>query len=214
MTHVLAILATKGGCSKSSLATALAVRAVKDDAHVALLDGDPQESLTNWWERRGSPGNPEVFSIEDPTDDVAQLRRAGFDWIVIDGPPSDQNRIGRLTRVSDFVLIPARVSAFDLDAVAPVVDHCQRFDKPFAFVLTHIDTRWEKFTASAIKALKITGPVLAEQMRFRLAYASAVTVGKTGPESSDSRQAAEARTEIDAIWLAIKKRMGVKPGKA
>ena len=44
--------------------------------------------------------------------------------------------------------------AFDLDAVTPVVGACQRIDRPFAFVLTQVAPQWEKFTASAAKALK------------------------------------------------------------
>ena len=47
-TQVLAIVASKGGVMKSTLATALAVRAAKDGLRVALLDADPQESLTMW----------------------------------------------------------------------------------------------------------------------------------------------------------------------
>ena len=208
--NVLAIVASKGGVMKSTLATALAVRAAKDGLRVALLDADPQESLTMWWGRRGEPDNPQVFSMEDVAADVRQLASDGYDWVIIDGPPSNFDRIGPIVRASDFCLIPARVSAFDLDAVSTVVAQCAKLSKPFAFVLTQTDPRWSKFTESAAKALKMRGHVLAEQIRFRLAYASAPTIGKTGPESVDARQAAEARTEIDALWLAIQKRMGVR----
>ena len=212
-TQVLAVVASKGGVMKSTLATALAVRAVKDGWRVALLDADPQESLTMWWGRRGEPNNPQVFSMEDVAADVAQLTGEGWDWIIIDGPPSNFDRIGPIVKVSDFCLIPARVSAFDLDAVSTVVDQCKKLGKPFAFVLTQVDPRWAKFTESAAKALKTRGAVLAEQIRFRLAYASAPTIGKTGPESADARQAAEARAEIEALWLAINKRMGLRLAK-
>ena len=212
-TQVLAIVASKGGVMKSTLATALAVRAVKDGLRVALLDADPQESLTMWWGRRGEPDNPQVFSMEDVVGDVAQLSTEGWDWIIIDGPPSNFDRIGPIVKVSDFCLIPVRVSAFDLDAVSTVVSQCTKLSKPFAFVLTQTDPKWAKFTDSASKALKMRGPVFAEQIRFRLAYASSPTIGKTGPESSDARQAAHARAEIDALWVAIKKRMGAKLAK-
>jgi cellulose biosynthesis protein BcsQ len=36
--RVIALAASKGGCSKSTLATALAVQAVKEGSKVALLD--------------------------------------------------------------------------------------------------------------------------------------------------------------------------------
>jgi cellulose biosynthesis protein BcsQ len=96
----------------------------------------------------------------------------------------------------DFVLIPCRVSTFDLDAIEAVVDACSKRRTPFAFILTQIEPRWERFTASAAKVLQRKGDLLEPQMRHRLAYASAPTIGKTGPESADSRQAAEARAEV------------------
>jgi chromosome partitioning protein len=213
MTHVLAILASKGGTSKSSLATALAVRATKDGARVALLDADPQETLSMWWRRRGEPGNPQVYSLDNVASDVATLTKRDFDWVIVDGPPSNFDRLGSLVRVSDFVLIPVRVSAFDIDATTTVLDACKKGNRPYAFVLTQVDPRWEKFTDSAAKALKNRGPILAEQIRFRLAYASAPTIGKTGPESTDAKQAADAGREIDALWLALNKRMGITLAK-
>jgi len=44
----IAILGQKGGSGKTTIATALAVRAGKDGKSVALFDLDPQGSATLW----------------------------------------------------------------------------------------------------------------------------------------------------------------------
>ena len=63
-THVLGIVATKGGTSKSTLASALAVRAAKGGRQVVLLDADPQGSLLKWWKHRGeAPGTLPVRAV-------------------------------------------------------------------------------------------------------------------------------------------------------
>lgn len=51
--HVLVIASQKGGSSKTSLAAHLAVAAELSGAGpVAMLDTDPQETLTAWWQQR------------------------------------------------------------------------------------------------------------------------------------------------------------------
>jgi chromosome partitioning protein len=211
-THVLGIVATKGGTSKSTLASALAVRAAKGGRQVVLLDADPQGSLLKWWKHRGEPSSPDVYESAHPKRDVGLARAREADWVIVDAPPSNlETHILPIVGAADFVLIPCRVSTFDLDAIEAVVDACVRRKAPFAFILTQVEPRWEKFTASAEKALQRRGDLLEPQMRYRLAYASAPTIGKTAPESSDSRQAAEARAEIEAIWQAVCERMGAAP---
>ena len=46
-------------------------------------------------------------------------------------------------------------------------------------------------------------------MQERTVYVSAADVGKTGPEHPDSRQAKDARAEIEALWAAVK-RLAIK----
>src|SRR5262245_53667765 len=62
---VITLAASKGGVGKTTLATALAVRAAQDYL-AALLDLDPQESTSAWWERRKAGSaklaeNPKLF---------------------------------------------------------------------------------------------------------------------------------------------------------
>ena len=76
--HVVTLAGTKGGTGKTTLGSALAVRAAEDSGKVALIDLDPQESLSSWWTRRGETKNPKLFEIDATTEAIELLsRRAG-----------------------------------------------------------------------------------------------------------------------------------------
>jgi chromosome partitioning protein len=216
-TRVVALTASKGGVGKTTLSTALAVRAAKDGDKVAILDAEPQQSAVLWWTLRGEPDNPRVLALDDGARnvarDVVRLKAQGWAWVFIDTPPAMIDRIEAAIVAADFVLIPVRASVFDVDAVEPVIELCQTYAKPFAFVLSQADPKW-KLLGSTIEALQDRGPVLEEMTRYRAVYASAVTIGKTGPESKDTKQAAEAAAEIDALWCAVKKLAAGKASRA
>jgi chromosome partitioning protein len=71
--YVIAVVNTQGGVGKTTLASALAVRAAKDSPRVAMVDLDPQRSLVEWWQRRGSTENPTIFEGADSPVDRRQV---------------------------------------------------------------------------------------------------------------------------------------------
>jgi chromosome partitioning protein len=199
----IAMAATKGGVAKTTLAACLSVQACKLGAKVAMLDLDPQGSLGQWHELRQRPDNPKCYTdVECLADDVASLARAGFDFVFIDTPPGNVDIVREAVEAADYALIPARVSALDVLAVEPAVAACKDAGKPFGFILSAYDPSW-KLSASAEPYLKEAGPVLSPPIRYRAAYASAMTLGRTGPESQDGRAAKACREEISALWQSI-----------
>ena len=83
----IAILGQKGGSGKTTIATALAVRAAQDGHSVALFDLDPQGSATRWAERREGE-NPavvscQIFMLEKM---LAKAEEGGADFAFIDTP--------------------------------------------------------------------------------------------------------------------------------
>src|SRR5262245_8001953 len=140
-TKVVAIAAAKGGVSKSTIAGALGVYAAGTGERVMLMDAEPQQSLGLWWERRGKPDNPGLTSDDSErelTRAVGKMRADGdLDLVLIDTPPA------MLDSVSNFVLVPVRASIFDVEAISPVVEHCNQYDKPFAFLMSQADPKWK-----------------------------------------------------------------------
>lgn len=212
----IVIAASKGGVGKSTIATALAVRAAAECPKVALLDFEAQASASLWHRLRGSPQNPALAKVSnDIARDIDKLRALGFRWIIVDTPPDDMDTIDRAVEAADFVLIPTRVGLFDLAGIQAVIGSCQEYSKPFAFVLNGTNPEepgWSRLIKSAADALKQLGPVLPKTIRERAAYISALNNGKSGPESADKRQAAAASTEVDAMWQSVKRLCGRKAG--
>jgi chromosome partitioning protein len=201
----------KGGVGKTSLIANLAVRAARD-AHVALLDYDPQQSLARWCELRanayGNQLNPRLWKNgEGAPVDVPALKKLGTHWIFQDVPPATWHLIEDSVRVSDLVVVPVRASPVDLEAVDPAIEICRDLGKPFLFVMSAYDPRW-KLSESAHPYLeqKAPGYTLEEVFSYRQAYVGSMIGGATGPEyTKNRRQAAEAEEEIDALWRRIRK---------
>ena len=82
----LAILSQKGGVSKTTLATCLAVAAENDGKRTALFDLDPQATASFWNDIREAD-TPAVASIQAVRLPVMlnAAREAGTDLAIIDG---------------------------------------------------------------------------------------------------------------------------------
>ena len=116
--YVITVVSSKGGVGKTTLASALAVRASRESKRVAMVDLDPQRSLAEWWKRRGRCDNPRIFTgAETATEAVEALNLDGWDWVFIDTPPpAFLATIEDAIQQADLALVPLRASAFDLIA--------------------------------------------------------------------------------------------------
>lgn len=206
---VITLAATKGGVGKTTISSALAVRAAEDSKRVALIDLDPQESLASWWDRRGKKTNPKLFEMDATTEAIELLIAEGWEWVFIDTSPAKLELIEPGIAVADLVLIPCRPSALDVEQAAIAVEMCEAHGKPYAFILNHAPPNW-KLTKSTHDYLRRGGrTVLDSLITFRQAYMAAATVGKSGPEVEKD---GVARKEIDALWRQVKE-LVLKPEK-
>lgn len=202
----IAVASSKGGCGKTTVAACLAVRAAHDSGRVAVLDLDPQQALARWCELRNELVSPRLFdATDDVTAKVASLKASGWEWIIIDTPPSIMHLIESGIAAADFVLIPVRASPIDLESIDPAVELCEQYGKPYAFVITHWDGSW-KLTTTAAGVLERAGTVLKEHVSYLAAYVGSMTNGRTGPEFKGNKSAAgKCKAEIDELWTVVKK---------
>ena len=201
----ITVASAKGGSGKSTIVSALAVRACQETLGVALMDLNfDQGSLTHWWHTRGSPMAPRLaLEIENIPRDARKLAQSGIDWLFIDTPPADQDLIEQAVAVADVVLVPVRSGFFDVLAVQSVIEMCREHRKPFAFVLSVVDGRFKTLTAQALAVLEGLGPVLKTHVSYRQPYVTALTIGRTGPEIERGSER-QLRSEIDALWSEVK----------
>ena len=198
---VVTVASAKGGAGKTTLVSAMAVRASLESARVAMFDlNSDQANLTQWYILRGEPPNPVLVEVEKIGRDVEVLRNEKFEWLLIDTPPLDLDVIEAAVAVADAVLIPVRASIFDIGAIQCVVEMCEERRKPFAFVLSAVDNKMPKLTEHAKAALITEGPVLAGQLSYRQPYIAALTAGKVAFEAQK-----DLKGEIDQVWEDVKK---------
>jgi chromosome partitioning protein len=119
--NVITLASSKGGAGKTTICSALAVRAAEESRRVALLDLDPAESLASWWTRRGKTKNPKLFEIDAATEAIEMLLSEGWEWVFIDTGPAKLELAEPGIAVADLVLIPTRPSAFDIEQTAVTV---------------------------------------------------------------------------------------------
>ena len=80
----------KVGSGKTTLAGHIAIAAEQaGEGPIALIDTDPQGSLTDWWNVRVAE-TPVFVQTSVPTlpEDLEQLREMGTNLVVIDTPPA------------------------------------------------------------------------------------------------------------------------------
>jgi chromosome partitioning protein len=203
--YVLVIASQKGGSSKTSLAAHLAVSAELSGAGpVAMLDTDPQETLTAWWQQREAE-TPALAPVKLPelAGKLEALRNAGYALAVIDTPPAITASIRTVIALADFVLIPVRPSPADLWAVGATLDLCKVAKRPYAFVLTQA-TRGATITTQALGALSEHGAVCGTVMHSRVSYAGVLTSGQTVQEVEPDGTAAG---EIGLLWEFVRTRL-------
>lgn len=202
---VVAVVNTKGGVGKTTLTSALAVRAAKDGARVAMIDLDPQRSLQEWWTRRGAPDNPTVIATDTASAGLEALEGKRPDWVFVDTPPAFLSVIEDTVAVATFVLVPVKASVIDLLATQDAVVMCQSAGTPFCVVVNdvvHTDTKFVDSARATLAKAKV--PVCETIIGHRGSHIAAATVGKTAAEVNSGKDS-KAVEEIEALWSEVRK---------
>ncbi|MGA7325564.1 MAG: ParA family protein [Rhodomicrobium sp.] len=197
----IAIAAAKGGATKTTITSVLAVQASRESDKVLMIDlNADQGNLTQWWASRGEPDVPGLArNVENLPQDVKALAGGKFDWLLIDTPPIEMDLIEQAIAVADAVVIPVRTSIFDVNSIDPVVEMCRDHRKPYAFLLSAVDGKFKTLTQQTAAALAREGPMFAARISYKLAYIQALTHGKTGAEI-----AKDLAPEAEALWAEVK----------
>lgn len=202
---VVAFASQKGGSGKTTLAAHVAVQAELAGAGpVALMDTDPQGSLTDWWNEREAP--TPLFaqaSVARLAEHVEEMRGQGIKLLIIDTPPAITSTIGHVMSVADLVVIPTRPSPHDLRAAGATVDLAERLDRALVFVVNGGHPR-AKITTEAVIALSQHGPLASTTIHQRTDFAASMIDGRTVMEIRTRSRSPE---EIEQLWGYISARL-------
>ena len=201
----IAVVSRKGGSGKTTLAGHLAVAAEQAGAGpVAIIDTDPQASLTDWWNARqdGSPLFVQT-SFDDLATDCDRLKAAGIELLIIDTPPAISDSIETCIELADLVVIPSRPSPHDIRSVVSTVDLVEHLGKPLVFVINAALSR-AKITTEAIALLSRHGPIAPVLVGQRVDFAASMTDGRTVMELPGTSKSSD---EIAGLWAYLAARL-------
>jgi len=203
--RTLVVVSQKGGVGKTTLAGHLGVMAgMNKNGPVALIDTDPQASLSSWWnERKAETPIFASVSITNLADHLNELEDGGVKLAIIDTPPAVTETIRLVIAVADLVLIPTRPSPHDLRAVGSTVEMVEAAGKPMVFVINGAAAR-ARITGEAAIALSQHGTVAPVTIYQRTDFAASMIDGRTVQEIDASSRSSE---EIKELWKYVNKKL-------
>jgi chromosome partitioning protein len=204
MGRVIAVAQQKGGSGKTMLAAQFAV-ALAEGASVAVLDIDPQGSLTIWGKlRANAPKAAQNLTIATISgwrlaNEVEKLK-AAHDFVLIDTPPVIDSDARRAIRGADLVLIPLNPAPPDLWAAEGTLKLAAEEKRKAALVFNRAPaaSRLRKRLEAeiAVRGLILLDIALANRAGYANAFADGLVVTESGPET----QAADViRAAIGAL---------------
>lgn len=203
--NILALTSQKGGSGKTTLTGHLAVAAEREGAGpVALIDTDPQGSLTDWWnERQATTPAFLSASIATLSRDLDRARDLGFQLVIIDTPPAITDMIEHVIALSDLVVIPTRPSPHDLRAAGTTISMVEAAGKSLVFVINAANPR-ARITGEAAVVLSQHGTVAPVTIHQRTDFASSMIDGRTVMELPRAERSSD---EIKSLWAYLQSRL-------
>lgn len=143
---VVAVVNSKGGVGKTTLATNLAGFYAASGKRTMLGDFDRQQSARHWLNLR--PTGARSIETWEMNGEVARPPR-GVTHVVLDTPAQiTGKRLAEVARVADRIVVPLQPSMFDvlatrrfLDELQAVFDSARRFRETVGIVGMRVDTR-------------------------------------------------------------------------
>lgn len=204
--YIIVVASQKGGAGKTTLIRSLAVATQQQHGPTAILDTDPQGSLTSWWNRREAQEPALVkFSVADFEAGAAQLASAGMRFLFVDTPPSAHPEMASLLRHASLAVVPVRPSPDDLDAVGSTLALIEEAECPFCFVLTQAKPR-TRLQMQAVMALAKHGKVAPTVIHDRTDFPTTAIAGRTVTEAEvDTASSREVHEVLSYVMQQVRK---------
>jgi chromosome partitioning protein len=184
MALVISLLNQKGGVGKSTLSINVAACLTLLGAKVLLIDADKQGTASTWASLRAESSFQVVsMARENMARDALKLA-SDFDFTIIDGPPQAETISRSCIVASDLVLVPIEpggASRWSSDLTIRQLKEAQELKPALkcGFVISR------KIGGTVLgrdtRAMAADGgiPIFETEIEQRIAYAEAMTMGKT-----------------------------------
>ena len=204
---IITIAQQKGGAGKTTLAVHLALSWAAAGKRVALIDIDPQASLSTWFRvrhERRSAAEAAIAAVAVGGWRVAaevERQAKSHDVVLIDSPPHAETEARVAVRAAELVLVPVQPSPMDFWATKPTLDLARAEKVPALLVLNRVPAR-AKLTGAMLEAYQALDVPLAEtRIGNRVALAAALNEGQGILEYDPASTAAAEITALAAEVL-------------
>ncbi len=198
--RVITVAQQKGGAGKTTIVAHLAVAWAAAGKKVAVVDIDPQASLTKWYAERARRAKVAPIELRCIAGwrlaaEVDRLR-PDFDVVIIDSPPHAETEARIAVRAADLLVVPVQPSPMDFWATKVTLDLAKGEKRPALLVLNRLPARGKLADTMRAKMAELDAPLAACSIGNRVALASSLLEGKGISESS---AASAAASEIGAL---------------
>lgn len=198
MPNIIVFAQQKGGAGKTTLLVQTAVALRGRGLSVALVDLDPQRSLTRWSEIRQDPELPVEAASEWQASSALRRAARAASHVLVDCPGNADVLLRAAVREADLVAIPCQPSPMDAWATTPTLEMCRREKTPSVVVLNRVPPRGGALEATQRLLAEQGAEVSSATFGNRVAFPNAFLQGRAAAEAaprSPAASEAEALTE-------------------
>ena len=207
MGHAITFAQQKGGAGKTTVLAHLAAAWAEAGRQVAVMDLDPQQSLTRWTKLRADPALAVIESKDYRAGGDIKTARRAHDLVLIDCPGAASSLLENAIRESDLVVAPCQPSVMDVWALESVVATADKLKRPLRILLNRVPPRLGSLEEVLSALGRNRALLLATQLGNRNGYSKAMLTGRTAPElaarSSAAAEIAGLRAELAALLARL-----------
>jgi chromosome partitioning protein len=194
MSVVITVAQQKGGAGKTTLAANLAA-ALAGSRRVAVLDIDPQRSLSRWHALRAERKGAAEVALSELSGwrlgaEIERLKRA-HDVLIVDSPPQVDTDAKLAIRAADLVLVPLQPSPPDLWAAEGTLKLAGEEKRTARLVFNRAPAGGSLRAAVEAEIAGRGHPMLAAALGNRVGFAGAFAKGLGVTETAPRSVAAE-----------------------
>ncbi len=205
MSKVITIAQQKGGAGKTTLAAHIAVALSQKGNRVAIIDIDPQGSISYWHkireERFGEGYTGLTFTSVSGwrvASEVTRLRRQ-CDYVIIDSPPHTETEARSAIRSADLIVIPVQPSPTDLWATKATLELAKHEKVPVRVVLNRVSANSKLAEKIAAELPELSSTTLGNRVMFAASLMEGRCATEVDPASTAAQEIKALVKEITAL---------------